>query len=123
MSVRVVAFLVLMNLVGKVWGQTIDPQVLAQVKDATVFVKFKVGRIQGSGTGFVIKATSDTVLIRSNRHVVAPDELPDGAKPEISVVFRSGTPDEQELPARVLAFDYREVRDLAVIEVQKVNKV
>ncbi len=106
------------------WGQAIDRQVLDQIQDATVFVKLKVPQVgEGSGSGFVIKATGDTVLVMTNRHVVVPEEgeLPDGAKYEISVVFRSGTPQQQELPAQLLAHDDREVRDLAVLEVRGVK--
>jgi len=106
------------------WGQAIDRQVLDQIQDATVFVKLKVPQVgEGSGSGFVIKTTGDTVLLMTNRHVVVPEEgeLPEGAKFEISVVFRSGTPQQQELPAQLLAHDDREVRDLAVLEVRGVK--
>ena len=106
------------------WGQAIDRQVLDQIQDATVFVKLKVPQVgEGSGSGFVIKATGNTVLVMTNRHVVVPEEgeLPEGAKFEISVVFRSGTPQQQELPAQLLAHDDREVRDLAVLEVRGVK--
>ena len=106
------------------WGQAIDRQVLDQIQDATVFVKLKVPQVgEGSGSGFVIKATGDTVLVMTNRHVVVPEEgeVPEGAKFQISVVFRSGTPQQQELPAQILAHDDREVRDLAVLEVRGVK--
>lgn len=104
-------------------AQAIDKGILDQVKDATVFVKLKAGQAQGSGSGFVIRVTGDTVLIVTNRHVAAPDasDLPPGAKVEMSVVFRSGTPQEQERPARLLAFDEDEIRDLAVLEVKQVQ--
>jgi S1-C subfamily serine protease len=106
------------------WGQAIDRQVLDQIQDATVFIKLKVPQVgEGSGSGFVIKATGDTVLVMTNRHVVVPEEgeLPEGAKFQISVVFRSGTPQQQELSAQILAHDEREVRDLAVLEVRGVK--
>ncbi len=106
------------------WGQAIDRQVLDEIQDATVFVKLKVPQVgEGSGSGFVVKATGDTVLVMTNRHVVVPEEgeLPEGAKFQISVVFRSGTPQQQELPAQILAHDDREVRDLAVLEVRGVK--
>ncbi len=78
---------------------------------------------EASGSGFVIKTTGDTVLIMTNRHVVVPEEgdLPQGAKHELLVVFRSGTPQQQELPAQLLAYDEREIRDLAVLEVRGVQ--
>ncbi len=107
------------------WGQAIERQVLDQIQDATVFIKLKVPEVgEGSGSGFVIKATGDTVLVMTNRHVAVPDagELPENAKFEISVVFRSGTPQQQELPATLLAHDDREVRDLAVLEVHGVRQ-
>ncbi len=104
-------------------GQAIDKQVLDQVKDATVYIKLSAGKMQASGSGFVIRAAGDTVLVMTNRHVAAPDpsELPGGAQVAVSVVFRSGTGRQQELPAKVLAFDEREVRDLAVLEVKGVT--
>ena len=104
-------------------GQGLTKAVSDKVKNATVFIKLKIGRGQGSGSGFVMRVTGDTVLIMTNRHVASPDseELPAGAKVELSVVFRSGTPQEQELPARLLAHDEREIRDLAIIEVKGVR--
>jgi S1-C subfamily serine protease/regulation of enolase protein 1 (concanavalin A-like superfamily) len=114
---------VLMSLGSSAWGQAIDKATLDQVKDATVFVKLSAGKLQGSGSGFVIRTTTDTVLVLTNRHVAAPspDELPEKAAVELRVVLRSGTPQEEELPARVLAYDDREVRDLAVLEVRGVH--
>ncbi len=112
---------VLMCLAGSARGQGIDQTVLQRVKDATVYIKLKAnGRLYSTGSGFVMKVTGDTILIMTNRHVAAPDasEMPNGAKPELSCVFRSGTPQEQEVPARLLAYDEREVRDLAVLEVK-----
>ncbi len=106
------------------WSQAIDRQVLDRIQDATVFIKLKVPQVgEGSGSGFVIKATGDTVLVMTNRHVAVPEagEVPEGAKFEISVVFRSGSPQQQELPATLLAHDDREVRDLAVLEVHGVK--
>jgi S1-C subfamily serine protease len=123
MKRRVVAIVIVMNLAIAARGQAIDRQVLDQVKDAVVFVKLKAGQLQGSGSGVVIKATGDTVLVMTNRHVAAPEagELPDGAKVELSVVFRSGTAQQQELPALVLAYDERKICDLAVLEVKGVR--
>jgi hypothetical protein len=96
-------------------GQAIDKQTLDQVKDSSVFIKMKIPNVgEASGSGFVMKTTGDTVLIMTNRHVVVPEEgdLPQGAKHELWVVFRSGTPQQQELPAQLLAYDEREIRDI-----------
>jgi S1-C subfamily serine protease/regulation of enolase protein 1 (concanavalin A-like superfamily) len=114
---------VVLGLPGSSRGQGFDKAVLDRVKDATVLIKLKAGSLQGSGSGFVMRVTGDTVLVMTNRHVAAPDadELPPGTKAELAVVFRSGTAQEQELPARLLAHDEREVRDLAVLEVKGVR--
>lgn len=104
-------------------GQTIEKAALDQVKDATVFIRAKAGRLEWSGSGFVVKTTGDTALVMTNRHVAMPDEaeVPKGAKTEVSVVFHSGTPRQQEVPAQVLAYGEREIRDLAVLEVKGVR--
>jgi S1-C subfamily serine protease len=105
-------------------GADLDPAVLPRLEAATVFIKIKAGSMQGSGSGFVMKVMGrDTVLIMTNRHVAVPDpgELPEGAKVELSVVFRSGTRQEQQRPATVIAHDRSEIRDLAVLEVTGVT--
>ncbi len=116
---------ILMTLSTSSRGQAIDQAVLQRVKDATVYIKLKIGgRLYSTGSGFAMRVTGDTVLIMTNRHVAAPDpsELPRGAKPELAVVFRSGTPQELEVPAKLLAYDEREVRDLAVLEARGVRQ-
>ena len=123
MRKHVVVIITLISLPTLAWGQSIEKRVLDQVKDATAFIKLKAGRLQGSGSGFVMKVTGDTILVMTNRHVASPatGELPEGQKVELSVVLRSGTPQQQELPARLLAYDERDVRDLAVLEVRGVK--
>src|SRR4051794_18037200 len=119
-----VCLTVVLALAPLSWGQAINKQTLDQIKDSSVFIKMKIPNVgEASGSGFVIRTTGDTVLIMTNRHVVVPDEedLPAGAKHELWVVFRSGTPQQQELPATLLAYDDREVRDLAVLEVKGVQ--
>lgn len=120
---RTAVFLIVFTFSTTAWGQGIEKRVAALAEDATVFIKLKAGKLQGSGSGFVMTVAGDTVLIMTNRHVASPaaDELPPGAKVSLSVVFRSGTPQQQELPARLVAYDEREVRDLAVIEVKGVR--
>src|SRR4051794_2466347 len=124
MSRSIIGLVAILLLAPSGWGQAIEKQVLDQLKDSTVFIKLKVPQVgEASGSGFVIRTTGDTLLIMTNRHVVVPDEgdLPAGAKHELWVVFRSGTPQQQELPATLLAYDDREVRDLAVLEVKGVQ--
>ncbi len=96
----------------------IPPKTLADIKAATVFIKMETARVTGSGSGFVIQADKDGVLVVTNEHVVRP---PAAAGPvrKLDVVFRSGkAKDEAVYPAEVLAADAG--RDLAVLRVKKV---
>ena len=115
----IVCVIAVLALAPSSWGQAIDKQTLDQLKDSSVFIKMKIPNVgEASGSGFVIRTTGDTLLVMTNRHVVVPDEgeLPQGAKHELWVVFRSGTPQQQELPAQLLAHDEREVRDPKIRE-------
>ena len=106
-------------------GQGIDKATLDRAKDATVYVKIKVkGQTHSVGSGFAIKAKGDTLMIMTNRHVAASEqeEPPAGAKPETFVVLRSGTAQEQELPAKLVTFDHRPLLDLAILEVKGVRQ-
>ena len=119
------ASVLLASLAASARGQAIDKQVLDRVKDATVYIKVRAGgQIRSSGSGFVMRASGDTLLVMTNRHVVAtdPGDLPEGTKAELSVVLRSGTAQAQEVLARLLAADERSVRDLAVLEVRGVRQ-
>jgi S1-C subfamily serine protease/regulation of enolase protein 1 (concanavalin A-like superfamily) len=101
------------------------------IQDATVFLNVAVGRVKGSGTGFVIQSQGDTVLIATNDHVVNPhliglprdDETSRPMQPTIHAVFRSGGGPavEQTVLARILAADGEENRDLAILQCQGVK--
>ncbi len=90
-------------------------EVVRRLKDATVYIKINIaGRTIASGTGFVIKVSGDTTMLATNRHVVEmdfsdlpPKFAPEGSKPEIQVVFRSGQGNQKEksYPALILAAD------------------
>jgi S1-C subfamily serine protease len=110
---------------------TLPARVLQDVKDATVFVKVDAGDVAGSGSGFVIRVDGAEGYVVTNHHVIAPpqDDDPGGgfrrppvprrprtpARPTITAVFRSGTPQERSAPASVLVDDA--ARDLAVLRV------
>jgi S1-C subfamily serine protease len=104
---------------------TMDKATLDRVKAATVFIKIKAGKMQGSGSGFVFKNLGGRVLVMTNRHVAVPDEddLPPDGKFDLSAVFRSGTAEEQELPAKLIAYSSEDAVDLAVIEVQGLRNI
>ncbi len=103
------------------------------IKEATIYLKNKIGdKTISSGTGFVIEARGDTVLLATNRHVAVPDisNLPEriaprGSVPTIEAVFRSGQrQQEQSLVAHIAAADLSEElnTDLAFLVVQGVNR-
>jgi hypothetical protein len=96
------------------------------IEDATVYLKLSShGALMGGGTGFVIRADKDAVLLATNRHV-ADAETDDGGKADITAVFRSGQGAalEQSLPAEIVAIDYsREMNhDLAILRVRGLAK-
>lgn len=122
---------------------SIPPEVLQKVKQASVFIKVSLGPLEFSGSGFVVQADGQTVYLVTNEHVVAKPNLeglgalPPGLRlrelleirklqaaiqnlePEVSVVFDSGTKDEQVLKAETIAVD--QPRDLAILKVTGVR--
>lgn len=103
-------------------GQETLPRELVQsLRESTVLILIKVnGKVAGNGTGFVfgdrMVENQRHLLIMTNKHVAAPEEIP-AEKVTLGVVFRSGTAQEVEVPGTVIAADPRELRDLAVVDV------
>jgi S1-C subfamily serine protease len=105
----------------------IPPETVDAVKKATVFVRVQVGASKGSGSGFVVSADKDSVLIATNYHVVnpmdrekrttlTPAEVVKSLKsPTISVVFDGGTATELSAKAEAIAADPE--ADLAILRV------
>lgn len=103
-------------------------ETIQRAKDATVFIRVGSGRINGSGSGFVIREEGDSVLIATNHHVVYPEGEAQGAgdprrpspTPMVTVVFRSGEGPgaERTLPAAIVAADGEGTRDLAILRVR-----
>ncbi len=105
--------------------------VLQAIKDATAYIKMDAGQVKGSGSGFVMKVEGTTAYVVTNDHVVTPPAtkvvgigrlravtktvVP---KANITVVLRSGTPQEQAVPAEVLTADPE--ADLAVLRITNV---
>jgi S1-C subfamily serine protease len=99
---------------------SIAPETVAAIKAATVYVRVEGDGWGGSGSGFVVAADKERLLVVTNHHVAV--KLPPGARPKpsvVSVVFGSGTAAEREYPATVVASD--EERDLAVLRVAGVK--
>jgi Trypsin-like peptidase domain len=113
---------------------SISPATVAEIKTATVFIKVESDQLSKSGSGFVVQADDKATYIVTNHHVIASTVSLDAGgvdrrnartltlkNPRTTVIFRSGTRQEQSLPAEVLAAD--ETADLAVLKVGAVKGV
>jgi len=123
--------------------ESLPADTVQSLKNSTVYVKTEIGTLPMSGSGFVIQVTGDTALIATNHHVITkPKELRIGsfipglrgrdqftlrklqqalakAEPAVSVVFNSGTPNEQVIKAEILGG--LEEPDLAILKVSGVK--
>jgi S1-C subfamily serine protease len=102
-------------------------------QEATVFIRVKVGRSEMQGSGFVVQASGDQVLVATNDHVVNPDHgqprsMADSRRQReslpITVIFRSGGGPgvEEALPGTVIASEGGGTNDLALIRVRGLRK-
>ncbi|MCI0378161.1 MAG: trypsin-like peptidase domain-containing protein, partial [Gemmataceae bacterium] len=105
------------------WGQdVINLETLTAIKSATVFVKVPLGKKLATGSGWLMKVDGETGYLVTNHHVVFDAPKPSGAAyPVVTVIFRSGTPEEHAASAEVLA-SQREP-DLAVLKVTGVKEL
>ncbi|VTR96086.1 trypsin-like serine protease with c-terminal pdz domain : Trypsin-like serine protease with C-terminal PDZ domain OS=Singulisphaera acidiphila (strain ATCC BAA-1392 / DSM 18658 / VKM B-2454 / MOB10) GN=Sinac_0451 PE=4 SV=1: Trypsin_2 [Gemmata massiliana] len=97
----------------------LTPETVTAVKRAAVFVRVEGTDWGASGSGFVVAADKERVLIVTNHHVALKRPAGRPKPPELSVVFGSGTAAEREYPATVVGAD--EERDLAVLRVTGVK--
>src|SRR5436190_7676957 len=105
----------------------IPPDTVVAVKRATVFVRVQGPNWKGSGSGFVVSAEKDTVLIATNYHVIsspesdkkarpAPADLVKSLKvPTVTAIFDSGTKTEVSAKAEIVAADPE--NDIAILRV------
>ncbi|MFO0956052.1 MAG: trypsin-like peptidase domain-containing protein [Isosphaeraceae bacterium] len=104
---------------------SIPAETVVALKRATVFVRVESPSGKGSGSGFVVRAEKDSVLIATNMHVIARDLVRGNSRKArvdlrkalegttVTVVFDSGTKSEISARAEVLAGD--PVDDLAIL--------
>jgi S1-C subfamily serine protease len=93
------------------------------LKAATVYIKVTAGASRVTGSGFVIKVEGNTGYVATNDHVANPQAFlarKGGSRgafpaPEITLVFWSGTKQEQSYRAEIAAED--PAHDLAVLKV------
>lgn len=124
--------------------QGLPLEIMQALKASTVYVKTEIGPISFSGSGFVMSQDGDTTLIATNNHVVSkPKELQLGgyipglrgrsrmaltrlqatvanSPPVVTVVFNSGTPEEQAIKAEITAGT--DDPDLAILKVTGVRQ-
>ena len=113
---------------------SISAATVADIKTATVFIKVESDQLSKSGSGFVVQADDKATYVVTNHHVIGATVSLDAGgadrrnartitlkNPRTTVIFRSGTRQEQSLPAEVLAAD--ETSDLAVLKVGPVKGV
>ena len=94
-------------------GNSLSPEMLAQIKQATLLIKVTQGNdIEGSGSGFFEKTTG---LVITNAHVVGMLGVHDSPPKKIDVVINSGNQGAMTLPGKLLAVDRDS--DLALLEV------
>ncbi len=103
------------ELAAGLGNKELTAETLRKVKAATVRVDVKVGRDEGSGSGFLIHSEG---LIVTNAHVVGYSRR-EGNRPatSIQVVFASGEPNQRVLQASVFGVDGD--ADIALIRVPK----
>jgi S1-C subfamily serine protease len=105
-----------------------------KIEEATVFIRVVAGRGEMQGSGFVVQASGDQVLVATNDHVVNPDHghprgMADSRRQReslpITVIFRSGGGPgvEEALPGTVVASEGEGTNDLALIRVRGLRHV
>ena len=110
-------------------GDAIPAKTLRELKQGTVFLRVKAGKISGSGSGFLIHTDGKTGYIVTNWHVVHLPVNPGLTKKttlvlpasSIEVVFFSGTKDEVSYQADILTSVAEE--DLAILRVKDVKNL
>jgi S1-C subfamily serine protease len=116
MSILVAVIAILFLAIPLHADDQIPVKVLTDIKDATVFVKVKAGRLEMSGSGFLMQTDGETGLIVTNHHVVTPPARLNLPAPTVEVVFNSGRKNELVLKADVVAADSD--RDLAILRIK-----
>src|SRR5438105_4150699 len=130
MKVATLALLAVFGLAEAAFaGDAIPAKSLRELKLGTVFLRAKVAKTSGSGSGFLIHAEGKTGYLVTNWHVV---HLPVNSGPAkkttlifpattIDAVFFSGTKDEVTYQAEIVASVPDE--DLAILRVKDVKNL
>lgn len=91
-------------------GEALPPEMLAKLKNATVFLKAG----QSRGSSFLIHRTDKRGFLISNHHVIVNNS--GRISRRVEAIFYSGSPEERRFTAKVVASD-REA-DLAVLAIE-----
>ena len=120
---------------------TIPLDTLQHLKRASVFIKVRSGADYATGSGFVVQNQEGAVYVVTNRHVITPEPKPirvgprfgppfgpglpivmgGGGPVNVTVVFHSGTPQEESIPAQIVSQDAE--ADLALLVCRGVKDV
>jgi S1-C subfamily serine protease len=113
-------------LATQVFGQEgLKAEKIAEIKGASVFIRNQTGAERSSGSGFVVSSAADHLLVATNAHVVAPEDLstkvpaqilPQVNKAALTILFDSGTVNERSAKGEVVAFD--PIADVALVKVK-----
>jgi S1-C subfamily serine protease len=100
---------------------SISPETVATIKRATVFIKVPLGDRLATGSGWAMKVEEETVYLVANHYVIADaPKVGREAPPIVTVVFHSGSKQEQSAQAVVLASQRQP--DLAVLRVSGIKE-
>src|SRR5438045_3492530 len=105
MPMRQLLMLPLCVAVSVAEGQeSMAPGTLAAIKNATVYVKVRIGDGLATGSAWLMNVEGETGYLVTNHHVIADARGRAGAASSpVTVVFYSGTTREKSVPAEVLA--------------------
>ena len=112
LSVLVISAVMLLAVAPAFAQKGMPARTLSAIKDATVFVNSWRPHISATGSGFIIAVKGKAVYVATNAHTVMLRGKPASS---VLLTFRSGTPQEKTVPARVVCRD--DGQDLAVLKV------
>ncbi len=104
----------LVMLAAGAFAQDIKPEKIADVKASSVYIRNAVEAHKYTGSGFVVSAEGDSLLIATNAHVISPAEyskltpsamLAKLKQSKITILFGSGTASERSAMAEVVSLD------------------
>jgi S1-C subfamily serine protease len=113
-SFKLVFTLLLSVMLHGASARDLPPELLKELRDATVLVKVKDDLSRLIGTGFLVHRDVTGGFIITNQHIVGAN-----ANAKIEIIIRSGASDERTVSARVLSSSKN--LDLALVRIEATN--